>query len=124
MRTAAKAALGGYRSAGPVACQAAVAAAARRASRPPPATVSAVAPAAEGGPAVPLLSSEKGRSDALAVQEIQRPSWEIDEWEFAGGVEEELLDSLHPAPRLVFGPVPTLEEAQEATADLKDAVER
>ncbi|EHA8587986.1 Bifunctional protein HldE [Cocos nucifera] len=123
MRTAAKAALGGCRSGGPLAGQAAVAAA-WRSSRPRPATVSAVLPVAEGAPAVPLLSSEKGRSDALAVQEIQRPSWEIDEWEFAGGEEEELLDSPHPAPRLVFGPVPTLEEAKEATADLKDAVER
>lgn len=124
MRTAAKAALGGYRSAGPLVGQAA-AAAARRASRPPPTTVSAVAPVADGSPAISLLSSEKGRSDAVAVQEIQRPSWEIDDWEFAGGEEEEeLLDSLHPAPRLVFGPVPTLEEAEEATADLKDAVER
>ncbi|XP_008789186.2 uncharacterized protein LOC103706755 [Phoenix dactylifera] len=121
MRTAAKAALGGYRSAGPLAGQAA---AARRASRPPPATVSAVSPAVEGSPAVPLLSSEKGRSDALPVQEIQQASWEIDDWEFAGGEEEELHASLHPAPRLVFGPVPTLEEAKEATADLKDAVER
>lgn len=123
MTTAAKAAaLGGYRSGLPLAGQAA-AAAARKASRLPPATVSAVAPAAEEGLAVPLLSSEKGQSDAPAVQAIQRQSWEIDDWEFAGG-EEELLDSLRPAPRLVFGPVPTLEEAKDATADLKDAVER
>lgn len=42
---------------------------------------------------------------------MQRPVW--DDWEFA---EEE------PIPRVVFSKPPSLEEAKEATEDLKEAI--
>ncbi|KAH7672183.1 hypothetical protein IHE45_09G037800 [Dioscorea alata] len=113
IRTAAKvAAIKGYRST----------ATARGSSRSAP--VASWPNATGAGQSTPLLSVEHGHDDAPVASSIQRPSWELDEWEFAGGNEEELLDLLHPAPRLVFGPVPTLEEAKDATSDLKDAIEK
>ncbi|XP_039131838.1 uncharacterized protein LOC120268560 [Dioscorea cayenensis subsp. rotundata] len=100
------------------------------AAPPPPGDRPAAPPVASwpnatgAGQSTPLLSVEHGHADAPVASSIQRPSWEVDEWEFAGGNEEELLDLLHPAPRLVFGPVPTMEEAKDATSDLKDAIEK
>lgn len=117
LRTAAKAAaLIGYRSVGHPA--------ASRASRPSSAVVSAVAPATEAGPSISVASSHNGLLEA--APEIQGLAWEFDDWEVADWEEEEkdvTLDSLHPAPRLVFGPVASLEEAKEATSDLKDALD-
>ncbi|KAJ0984437.1 hypothetical protein J5N97_002793 [Dioscorea zingiberensis] len=115
IRTAAKAAaLGGYRTA-----------VARGSSRPQVSSVPTVAATSGGaGQSTPLLSVDKGDADAPAVSSIQRPSWETDDWEFAGGKDEEIFDSLRPVPRLVFGPAPTLEEAKDATSDLKDAIEK
>ncbi|XP_077228063.1 uncharacterized protein LOC143861062 [Tasmannia lanceolata] len=72
---------------------------------------------------ISLLSSQNGRIDPTSG--VQKPTWEIDDWEFAGGEDTtEILDSMDPKPRLVFGPVPTLKEAKEATSDLKDAVDQ
>ncbi|KAK9268636.1 hypothetical protein L1049_000393 [Liquidambar formosana] len=85
-----------------------VSAAARKASRP----VSALA-----------SSSKEGQAGEV-VAPVQRPSWEIDEWEFAGGEEELVLDSGESMARVVFGGVPTLEEAKSATSELKDALEK
>ncbi|XVF34114.1 hypothetical protein REPUB_Repub18cG0029600 [Reevesia pubescens] len=60
-------------------------------------------------------------------------SWEIvDDWEFAGGVEEEVAvggstsvsGGGEPMARLLFGGVPSLEEAKEATTDLKEALDK
>ncbi|XP_057948184.1 uncharacterized protein LOC131143829 [Malania oleifera] len=82
-----------------------VAAAALKASRP----VSAIA------------SSSPAQPEAV---EMQRSSWDSDDWEFAGVGEEMILDVDYPPPRLVFGDVPTLEEAKSATADLTDALEK
>jgi hypothetical protein len=50
--------------------------------------------------------------------------WELDDWEFTGWKSEgeDLFEDL--PPRLVFSPVPTLEEAQEATGDLTRALVR
>ncbi|KAL1206527.1 hypothetical protein V5N11_027098 [Cardamine amara subsp. amara] len=45
---------------------------------------------------------------------MQRPVW--DDWEFAG-VDEE------PIPRVVFSKPPSLQEAKEATGDLKDVID-
>ncbi|KAG1347261.1 Bifunctional protein HldE [Cocos nucifera] len=118
IRTAAKAVVvGGYRTALDAAS------AARRASSPSTSTITTAATAAEGAPLVSVLSCENDRTGVPVVSGIHSPAWEIDDWVFAGK-EEELLDSLHPAPRLVFGPVPTLEEAKAATVELKDAVEK
>lgn len=56
-------------------------------------------------------------------ESVQRPSWELDDWELAGGLEEEtVVESAQPLPRLVFGGPPSLDEAKAATTDLKDAI--
>lgn len=55
-----------------------------------------------------------------------RPYWDdsnnnnIDEWELAGGEEELMTEEA----RLVFGGAPTLKEAQDATFQLKEAVNK
>ncbi|CAL9754090.1 unnamed protein product [Musa acuminata subsp. burmannicoides] len=119
MRAAAKAAaLGGYRSVGPFAGHPA----AWRAPKPASAAVSAAA-----GSSNSIGSSEKGLREVASVSVIHGPAGDIHDWEFSGwgGEEQEVvLDSLRPAPRLVCGPVPSLEEAKEATSDLKDALEK
>lgn len=118
MRTAAKAASSAAHA--PWVDQAA---AAFRSSRAPAVAVSvagqATAAAAEG-----VKSSSAAPGDNGAVAEKRGPSM-VDDWEFAGGMEEELSEAMRPAPlRLVFGPVPTLEEAREATEDLKKALDQ
>ncbi|XP_074319445.1 uncharacterized protein LOC141656454 [Silene latifolia] len=68
-------------------------------------------------------------------QSIQRPAWELDEWEFAHLEDEQNevlvrdkngggVDMAAVLPRVVFGPVPTIEETKEATSELKDALEK
>ncbi|KAK8507378.1 hypothetical protein V6N13_141398 [Hibiscus sabdariffa] len=52
----------------------------------------------------------------------------LDDWEFAGGIEEEVPTAISgggmPMARVLFGGVPTLEEAKEATTELKDALDK
>jgi hypothetical protein len=50
----------------------------------------------------------------------------VDEWELAGGVEEEMVvDSAEPVARVVFwGSPPSLQEAKAATCELKDALQK
>ncbi|KAL7218125.1 hypothetical protein ACSBR2_011405 [Camellia fascicularis] len=108
MRAAAKVAGIGVVNAGlrgSVTAEHPVSAAARKASRPVSAIVS---------------SSDDVKSNVIDAA-VQRPCWELDEWEFAGGVEDQMIGE--PMPRLVFGGAPTLQEAKEATSDLKDALE-
>lgn len=47
-----------------------------------------------------------------------------DDWEFAEGKEELSMASGEPKPRVVFGGAPSFQEAKEATAELKDALEK
>ncbi|KAL5737845.1 hypothetical protein ACOSP7_030606 [Xanthoceras sorbifolium] len=63
-------------------------------------------------------------SSGADVAAVQKASWEAD-WDFAG-VEEDLLvkSSSEPIARVVFDAAPTLEEAKDATADLKEALDR
>ncbi|KAL2943923.1 Photosystem I assembly protein Ycf3 [Bienertia sinuspersici] len=66
-------------------------------------------------------------STGLTVENpVQKPVWEIDDWEFAGSENDEfVVDKNNSAkPRLVFGPVPTIEETKEATIELKDALDK
>ena len=65
-----------------------------------------------------LISSSPASSENAAATE-KIGTWKVDEWEFAGGVEEKISEPV----RIVFGPVPTLDEAREATEDLKMALE-
>ncbi|KAF3453558.1 hypothetical protein FNV43_RR03998 [Rhamnella rubrinervis] len=64
--------------------------------------------------------SVKAASDVVTVQ---RPSWELDDWEFADG-DELVMSAGEPMPRVVFGGVPSFQEAKEATAELKDALDK
>ncbi|KAF8410926.1 hypothetical protein HHK36_003463 [Tetracentron sinense] len=95
----------------------------KKSSRSVSAIVSSSSSVNEDGKSAVLISSQNGKIDATESG-VQRPSWEIDDWEFAGDDEELILDSLNPIPRVVFGGVPTLEEAEEATSELKDALEK
>ncbi|KAK3040267.1 hypothetical protein RJ639_028182 [Escallonia herrerae] len=88
------------------------AAAGRRAARP----VSAIATSAEDG----KLSGGGVQAAQKVEDSVQRPCWEIDDWELAGGEEE----AGEPAPRVVFGRAPTAQEAKQATVELKDALEK
>ncbi|XP_064998642.1 uncharacterized protein LOC135633273 [Musa acuminata AAA Group] len=131
MKTAAKAAtLCGYRLVSPLAGRAS--AIARWPFKPVNVTVSAAAPAAEGGPSISVSTSDNGLQDAVPVSAVQRPPLETHDREtkdenFDGWAEYEqgiTLDPVQPASRLVFGSIPTLEEAKEATSDLIDAFDK
>lgn len=71
-----------------------------------------------------ISSSQSGNAAGVDLAGVQRPAWELDDWEFAGGEEELLIEHSEPLPRVVFGPAPSLKEAKEATVDLKDALEK
>lgn len=94
----------------------------RRACRHQVAAVSSASPALESGLTAPLLSSDKEQVDFLAVAHC--PAWELDEWNLDGSRAEEKFGSADPPHRQIFGPAPSLEEAEEATADLKEALEK
>lgn len=47
------------------------------------------------------------------------PSWDLDDWEVADGAEVE-----EAAPRAVLGGVPSIQEAKEATTELKHAIHK
>ncbi|KAJ6849319.1 uncharacterized protein M6B38_270020 [Iris pallida] len=109
-------------------------AAARRHSLPPAAaaaaanTVHVVPAGGEPQNSVSIIASENERVHPAGTQ---WPALEFDDWEFAGGREDEEeaalfgfgSDVVDPPPRIVFGSVPTMEEAMEATSDLKQALE-
>lgn len=62
----------------------------------------------------------------LPAAAVQRPAWELDDWEFAGVEEEEMVvDSAEPVTRVVFGGAPpSFQEAKAATGELKDALQK
>ncbi|KAF3652049.1 putative beta-glucosidase 41-like [Capsicum annuum] len=62
-----------------------------------------------------------GLSDVSAVQKVVT---EFDDWEMAGDEEEMMVSVGEPLPRVVFGGAPSLQEATEATSDLKHALEK
>ncbi|KAL2483658.1 hypothetical protein Fot_45102 [Forsythia ovata] len=56
--------------------------------------------------------------------DVQKPCWELDDWEFAGREDDLMVSPGDPMPRVVFGGPPTLQEAKEATSELTEAVEK
>ncbi|KAJ0045750.1 hypothetical protein Pint_04346 [Pistacia integerrima] len=74
-----------------------------------------------------ILSSGKVSAGG-DVAEVQKASWELDDWEFAGGENDFLVapepESSEPMARVVFGGAPSLEEAKEATSELKEALDK
>ncbi|KAK6934367.1 hypothetical protein RJ641_034522 [Dillenia turbinata] len=82
-------------------------------------SISAVASTGDGRPGVVLSVN----TDSPTT--MQKPSWEVDDWDFVNGEEDPMiLETADSMPRLVFGRVPSLEEAKEATFELKDALEK
>ena len=71
-------------------------------------------------------SSESVKASvAIDAPSVEKPCFgEINDWEFAGFEEEIPSASGDPLPRLVFGGAPSIEEAKEATTELKDALEK
>ncbi|KAL5976119.1 hypothetical protein ACLOJK_020449 [Asimina triloba] len=94
---------------------------------PPAAAEQAARKSAKPIPA--LASAQAGdvlfHSGAGQVEEasVQRPSWELNDWEFAGDDVVDLSDFSDPPARVVFEAAPTMEEAREATSDLRDALD-
>jgi hypothetical protein len=85
----------------------------------------ATAPAAEAAAAASLVSAA-GEIPAVAPAGSQWPSWEVDDWEFADWRDAGVSDAEEAVvarPRLVFAP-PSREEAEEATTELRDAIDR
>ncbi|XP_022936670.1 uncharacterized protein LOC111443193 [Cucurbita moschata] len=58
------------------------------------------------------------------VDVVQKPIREIDDWEFANFEDDLAVDAAGPEPRIVFGTVPSFEEAKEAAAEVKEALDR
>lgn len=72
--------------------------------------------------AVVSSSPDETLNGNIEDSSVQKPLGEIGDWEFAGGNEEMFVGEY--VPRLVFGGVPTLDEAQVATSELKEALEK
>ncbi|KAL4379074.1 hypothetical protein GQ457_02G037570 [Hibiscus cannabinus] len=98
-------------------------------------TVMRVAAATRSASSSPISVSIEGASSVTDSTALGNHNsyWEmLDDWEFAGGVEEEVASEVsapatgrgEPIARVLFGGVPSLEETQEATADLKDALDK
>ena len=53
-------------------------------------------------------------------------SWELDDWEVTGDDGELIMEGGGEAvpPRVVFGGVPSFQEAKAATSELKDAIDK
>ncbi|KAK3427084.1 hypothetical protein EUGRSUZ_F03390 [Eucalyptus grandis] len=99
----------------------------RRAPAAPSAPQSVRSGSGPGSGWAPAIVSAKGdevaasAGDAPHGKAAQMAAWEVDDWDF-GGLEEKLVGQ--PMGRVVFGGVPSFEEAKAATDDLKDAIDK
>ncbi|KAB2059492.1 hypothetical protein E1A91_A11G308600v1 [Gossypium mustelinum] len=97
-------------------------------------SVMRVAASSRSASSVVSVSSEGVSSVVDTTASVShKSSWEmVDDWEFAGDFEQEaalegsIAASGRPEPiaRVLFSGVPSLEEAKEATNDLKDALDK
>ncbi|XP_015082238.1 uncharacterized protein LOC107025947 isoform X1 [Solanum pennellii] len=92
-------------------------AAARNVARP--VAISGLSSTSEDVKSGMVTASHGGSSD---VSHVPKMVSDFDDWEMAGGEEEMMVNPGEPLPRLVFGGAPSLQEATEATSDLKDAL--
>ncbi|XP_030510634.1 uncharacterized protein LOC115725306 isoform X2 [Cannabis sativa] len=74
--------------------------------------------------AILTSSSQTAKATAADMVGIQRPAWEMNDWEFAGGEDDMVMAVGEPLPRVVFDAVPSFQEAKEATVELKDALDK
>lgn len=70
-------------------------------------------------PITGVISSADTQYDA-ASSTVNKPFIEFEDW----GVAEEVASDCEPLPRVVFGGAPTLEEAQDATFQLRTALDQ
>ncbi|XP_022716994.1 uncharacterized protein LOC111275747 [Durio zibethinus] len=92
-------------------------------------SVMRVAASRSSSSAIALSSGGVSSVADMTASTNHKVSWEVvDDWEFAGGVEEEVATAIpgggEPMARVLFGGVPSLEEAKEAATDLKDALDK
>lgn len=73
-------------------------------------------------PASAMVSSQGAKPAEMAPLHATAP-YELDDWEFADAGDL-VMAAGEPMPRMVFGGVPTLEEAKEATSELKEAIDK
>ncbi|XP_021894677.1 uncharacterized protein LOC110812259, partial [Carica papaya] len=72
-----------------------------------------------------IVSASHSKVDGVA--QVQRPSWEVDDWEFIGSGEERVVSDPRggePMGRTVVQGPPSLQEAKDATTELKDALDK
>lgn len=86
-----------------------------------PVSVSGISSSSEDVKSGVITASHGVSADVSPVQKVVA---EFDDWEMAGGEEEMMVNLGEPLPRIVFGGAPSLQEATEATSDLKDALEK
>ncbi|KAJ1441955.1 hypothetical protein SESBI_01165 [Sesbania bispinosa] len=67
--------------------------------------------------------SSQGAKTAEVAPLHTAASWDLTDWEFADGGDL-VMEAGEPMPRVVFGDVPSFQEAKEATTELKDAIEK
>ncbi|KAL2523642.1 Uncharacterized conserved protein (UCP012943) [Abeliophyllum distichum] len=91
-------------------------------------SVSAASRMASSAPPVTAMVSSAEHANSVALSQsqidVQGPCWEFDDWEFAGSEEELMVGAGESLPRVVFGGVPSLEEAKEATSELCNSLEK
>ncbi|XP_054815956.1 uncharacterized protein LOC129315862 [Prosopis cineraria] len=72
-------------------------------------------------PVSAVLSSEGAKSGEVAPLHTAA-SWDSDEWDFAHD-DGLVMEAGEPTPRVVFGEVPSFQEAKAATSELKNAID-
>ena len=73
-----------------------------------------------------VLSSLEQGGGLTVEPAIQTAAWDVNGWDFAGDVDDDLIVDRIDAgnPMVVFGPVPSLQETNNATSELKDALKK
>ena len=74
-----------------------------------------------------MVSSSLEQAGGLTVEPaIQTAAWGVDNWDFADDVDGGLIvDRIGVGnPMVVFGPMPSLPEANDAISELKDALKK
>ena len=74
-----------------------------------------------------MVSSSLEHAGGLTVGlAIQTAAWDDDDWVFAEKMVDSLIVDRIDAGniRVVFGPVPSLQEVKDATSELKDALKK
>lgn len=78
-------------------------------------------PVAAGVSAQSLKGSDAG---VIEKQRVEATVDDFVDWQVVGGEDELVMSAGEPMPRVVFGAAPSFKEAKEATAELKDALDK